>query len=95
MNCKPGDLAVIMRSQFEENLYRFVWVRRAVPKSEWTSPSLLEWECESAGSPLSFEWSDGSGTGTTMKLDICDRNLKPIRPDAAPESVTREKELSE
>lgn len=91
LNCKPGDLAVIMRSPASpENIGKIVRVLRPAVEGEkiegWRvalRPDFPAWIVESAGSDLvwhGFRLANGKRTVSVVKqrayADYC---LKPIR----------------
>jgi hypothetical protein len=72
MNCKPGDLAVIVRAHFPENLGRLVEVLHAY--------DAIRWECMMLGSAAPA----GNLSGVrrmTRYATMRDCNLRPIRWD--------------
>lgn len=78
MNCKPGDLAIVVRSDtFPENigilvevLTPWVWNRTDTPFS---------WHVQSLGRPLAA-WDGYDNKSYTDKCGMYDRSLRPIRP---------------
>lgn len=91
LNCKPGDLAVIIRSpQAPENIGKIVHVIRAASEGEivegWSvclSPNFPAWIVESAGLPMIWASRlDNGEKGPTIivrKRVYADWCLKPIR----------------
>jgi len=72
MNCKPGDLAVLIRvldSEFNPNIGRIVEVLHRAPDLDG-EPA---WTCRMVGSPGHTE------IGASQQADARDRNLRPIR----------------
>jgi hypothetical protein len=69
MNCKPGDMAVIVRSHDTRNIGRLVTVLRPYPRIEasW-------WIC--SGSVLHGIFSDWP---TGAEVGMYDSHLRPIR----------------
>lgn len=96
MNCKPGDLALVVRSSNPENLMKIVEVIKPYDPRDCGIVALDDsrqvWLCESLGSKLA--WSDIAGTHTTRAQTgpIPDECLKPICPGQEDEtSVTKTK----
>ena len=90
MRCKPGDLAVIIGSDFQENIGRFVNV---VSIFNINDPKYgLEWNCVSVGSPLMAY--RGKGRGKTMKLVSSDSDLRPINPPPEESTIEAVREVS-
>lgn len=92
MNCKPGDLAVIVDSAFAENVGLLVSVLAAADSYEGEP----HWTVRSVGSPIKFEWyEDGQPTGELgfdMQTDSPDADMRPIRDpgdDAVDETLLR------
>lgn len=82
MNCRPGDLALIVRSRFGCNLGRIVQVLRAARPCPHASGAV--WTVRSAGRPLACQmWlGDIEVVGQVeprMECDIDDADLRPIR----------------
>lgn len=83
MNCKPGDLAVIVRCRAQENLGRYVSVvdAGALPGS---------WLVRSAGGPLM-----GAPLGNQRfftpcaELNAWDSDLRPIRDNDGEDEILR------
>lgn len=86
MNCKPGDLAVIVRDDFTENAGRVVTVVRASCERELevAIPGDFHWEVHCV-TPLAIGQYDrrtGMLVGPTHRLrqgTVLDRDLRPIR----------------
>ena len=70
MNCKPGDLARMVRSDFPENVNKLVWVREKAPTfvGEGWMVELLQ--------PMktTFGWKPAGSIGSAADTD-----LRPIR----------------
>lgn len=82
MNCKPGDLAVVVSSDFPENIGLVVSVLSL--SSECYEEDDIHWLVRSCGRPLKFEWFDDGRTGTNdfgfdVEVDSPDSTLRPIR----------------
>ena len=106
LNCKPGDLAVIVRSpQSPENIGKIVRVIRPAVEGEWMGGwrvCLMEgyfaWIVESSGSLLT--WASFSKNGKRGSVNLvrqrayADYCLKPIRDpgDDAVDQFTRKLE---
>ena len=91
MNCKPGDLAFIVRSDFPENIGRIVRVVAASGNWTYASGTYFNWEVAVIGSPLTGN-KDGRYVKDTAGI-IPDSFLRPIRPEperlpAPPQEVT-------
>lgn len=97
MNCKPGDLAVVVKPSTIENLGKFVTVIEAVG---WRSAGE---EFTYRGDKYAliadgFVWGVESNTGlvdsrsfATFKVSVCrDEQLRPIRPDGITDEEVRE-----
>ena len=84
MNCKPGDLAFVVRSSNPENLMKIVEVIKACEPHDTpisiTTPTRQLWFCESQGSDL--VWSDlvNQPMARGPRGPIPDECLWPIRP---------------
>lgn len=86
LNCKPGDLAVIVSARFPENIGILVSVLRQYIEGEhlpgdpfrmYEGPYGVSWVVESVGKPIR-KWGE-KGTydlQTTVFADVC---LRPIR----------------
>lgn len=86
LNCKPGDLAVIVKSRFPENIGILVSVLRQYvegehlpgdPFSMYEGPDGVSWVVESVGKPIR-KWGKKKNHDlrTTVFADVC---LRPIR----------------
>ena len=82
MNCKPGDLAIIVTSN-AGNEGRIVEVIR---QSHW---GVGYWHVRSIGSPCMMDIGIPA-----MEASIQDFRLRPIRPDAEPQTIARELETA-
>jgi hypothetical protein len=73
MNCKPGELCIVIRANLAENLGRFVTTVEYDQNPGW--PGMWRVEC---GTRLrGIDWQGNIAVGTTMM--ICDESLRPIR----------------
>lgn len=83
LNCKPGDLAVIVKDDFPENLGKFVHVicfadPEYYPKLDGESPN--QWECKPSSTLMA--WDDRNWryrSSSTALVSIADECLRPIR----------------
>lgn len=83
MNCKPGDLAVVVRAEkMPENLGRLVIVERAADEQEFVRNHAGHiWIVRTAaGSPMSAMFSSGR-VGQVISRPYSDSALRPIRPN--------------
>lgn len=94
MNCKPGDLAIILKALGSErgtgaNIGRLCKVDYAFGMKDTLLGPLFHWHITMVGSP--GRRSDGCfSTGGVFP----DKYLLPIRPLSEPESVERKEEMS-
>jgi hypothetical protein len=92
MNCKPGDLAVIINNPFPENIGKFVTViKLANPENFYGGkPGDFCWECESATEVRVFCDDEGK-TSVMAKDEFCmdDFELKPIRDNDGEDEMIR------
>lgn len=92
MNCKPGDLALVIGARLTPSMIgRIVEVVRAAdPKRDRYVPTMKShsWLCRSLGAPI--EW-DGEMVSERV---IADALLRPIRPNDKQSETEREKELT-
>lgn len=88
MNCKPGDLAFIVRSDFPENIGRIVRVIKLI------NDDPPRWHVVLEGSPAKAYYKTPPHERVpATEGQICDSNLRPIRPEpeqlpAPPVAVT-------
>lgn len=85
MRCRPGDLAVIVRSDIDGNLGRLVEVIGPVPIDVPGEPA---WVVRSHGAPLFTACND-----SRMVAWARDSWLRPLRPDADPVETETEREV--
>jgi hypothetical protein len=82
MNCKPGDLAVIIRDRITENIGLLVEVQDDLD-SHWQDDPCPHWLVVSRGKPLlSRLYDDGAPIGEfeyAMDAYVPDADLRPIR----------------
>lgn len=75
MNCKPGDLAYIVRDPYPENVGRVVRVIGPAERPE-DGP---EWDCESCGAPLRvLDPARPWVLAVDVRFDCYDADLRPI-----------------
>jgi hypothetical protein len=90
MNCKPGDLAIVVRAVFQENLGRLVYVLRANNTNEneddeWIIDPLGRLRCDHG-----CRWTDQAPAGATFTCP--DSVLRPLRDtDGADETLAWKK----
>jgi hypothetical protein len=86
MNCKQGDLAVIVYAgRSGRDLGKLVNVIRG---NGYDEDGDFMWECESSGTPLFAYTEDGYGPGIeSPKALIPDAWLRPIRPGDLEETL--------
>lgn len=101
LRCKPGDLAIVEGnpSTTPELKNRYVIVDRiAIRGTDYevceNIPNRPAWVCYSPGTMLPFRIRSGELRWGKERA-IADFLLRPIRPDAEPESVTTTRELAE
>lgn len=78
MNCKPGDLAIVVRVDGPEDrdvIGLIVEVLRPCPPNEWEEVSEPEWECRSR-SPVRAQ-CDGKRVFSS-EFDVRDSWLRPL-----------------
>lgn len=87
MNCKPGDLAVIVRDEVVRDLHKLVYVREAYG---FDKDGDFCWICDSAGSALVYYDVANKRRYGKKEIVIPDAWLRPIRDpgdDAVDESL--------
>ena len=91
MNCKPGDLAIVVKSKISSNVGLIVQV--IGPHSPLDTgiitcdTSRHMWHCESQGSPIAWELEHSIGTLRRRNGPIPDECLQPIRDDEDDQDV--------
>jgi len=104
MNCKPGDLAFLIRAPKEPcKSPSIVKVLHAAPLGDFKLPDgvtgsgehLEHWVCESSSGDFIVLMEFSGETRKSKYASIPDEFLRPIRPDAEPESTTTSRELAE
>lgn len=75
MNCKPGDLAYIVASDFPENIGAVVEVVKLAPPDP---PFPQEWECRPCSLLLGWDDKTGRVSLSSSSIDVCDISLRPI-----------------
>ncbi|WP_217589774.1 hypothetical protein [Burkholderia sp. GbtcB21] len=79
MNCKPGDLAIVIASGFPSNIGRIVEVLRPCPSCELIDPLVPEWECRMLSPMEGALWFEADGIDPIQdEIDIEDRQLRPV-----------------
>lgn len=89
LNCKPGDLAVIIRSDHPEtraNIGAVVEVVRRWSPFDVLIHGCVSWVVATKGRKLMGFGDDGS-VEPCDEIGVFDRHLRPLRPDGTPESV--------
>lgn len=77
LNCKVGDLAIVISALHEENIGALVDV--LAPGDD---PTLLPfWHVKSAGRPLKFTYIKKKDQGHAVDVFMYDFQLRPIRPE--------------
>lgn len=82
MNCKPGDLAVIIHSDMPENIGAFVEVLEPRFPEQGETDTRPQWWIKSKTPLLGCDPFDPTHTPDCFGIDdgfIADANLKPIR----------------
>ncbi|MEI1392190.1 hypothetical protein [Klebsiella pneumoniae] len=80
MNCKPGDLAIVVRVDHEgdlEDIGLIVEVLAPTPIQFWDSPDSPEWECRTRSSRRTRIPSTGAIV-LAPEFDVKDSWLRPI-----------------
>lgn len=77
MNCKPGDLAYIVRSGAPENIGAVVEVLRPVPPGEWLFQDSPEWVVKARDKLWGFD-SGNPEPYLVDDLETRDCDLRPI-----------------
>ena len=97
MNCKQGDLAIVINDDFQENIGKLVSVGRPATEEEFGYlGGHPNWVCKPIGRVLKG-WSgmdDGSVIEDGNETAIADSNLRPIRPLDELDDVTRDEEVT-
>jgi hypothetical protein len=98
MNCKPGDLAIIVNCDFPANIGKLVSVLRPADMNDYhLGPNENDgflWECETLSDGI-IGWDEGDSYSANKAgglIALTDSYLKPIRDpgdDAADEMVLR------
>lgn len=87
MNCKPGDLAIVVRDLFAENIGRVVEI---IGPAKWVTDAPA-WDCVSRGQPLRVLWIDRAPeTYLSQQGDAYDSDLMPISGVPVHDEVTDE-----
>lgn len=83
MNCKPGDLAIVIRSSTPENVGKIVHVRGIFQQGQngiLSNDSGTIWWCVSEGSPLALRDALRFCPARVTECPIPDHCLRPLRP---------------
>ena len=89
MNCKPGDMARIVKSSNGENVGVIVEVVKFVgADNEYVNL----WDCKTAWPIVGYDVANRKCVAT--KVQIPDAWLRPIRPPETPVTETRDEELT-
>ncbi|MBR8344681.1 hypothetical protein [Burkholderia ambifaria] len=87
MNCKLGDLAIVVRDDHEENIGRVVEIVAAA-KFLTDAPA---WLCQARGEPLVITWIDRAPqTFLDHTAEAYDADLMPISGVPVTDNVTDE-----
>lgn len=98
-NVKPGDLAIIVYDDPEENIGAIVQVKERY-FFQWASPDSVYWVCETRGRPLmGFHCCDRTGDYVGCpeprhEIVLADRQLRPIRGLPLEDEVSAPKGIS-
>ncbi len=99
MNCKPGDLAVVVRARNTPELTgRIVRVIRSARPDDrfegrgWRPTSEAAWVVTSEGTPLPWRLISGSLIFVASR-PVCDFMLRPIRGDESADTTTASETL--
>jgi hypothetical protein len=91
MNCKPGDLAIVTRSQTPSNVGLIVQVTGEHSPLDTgiitTVRSRQVWHCEAQGSPLTYTLNYTIGVEQRRNGPIPDECLRPLRDDEDEQDV--------
>lgn len=94
MNCRPGDLAIVVRSKTPTNIGKIVQVLRRHATGDSHIVSLdsdpVIWLCHTTGSPLHWSGALGIEVVRSDSGPIPDSCLRPLRPDGAPAAALRD-----
>jgi hypothetical protein len=91
MNCKPGDLAIVVRDEFTENIGRVVEVKSVGVHST----DLPAWKVVAHGTPLRILWIDRAPeTYLDFEAEAYDADLMPISGVPLNDEVTDDLEVT-
>lgn len=86
MNCRVGDLAIVINALHPENIGAIVEVLAPGPPD----PTILPyWHVKSAGRALKFTYLQAQDQGRAEDVFMYDFQLRPIRPEELPEAERR------
>ncbi len=101
LNCKPGDLAIVVRAETPGLLGAMVQVVRFVPMGRFAMPEGIvmvdapAWIISSASGRTLPAMREFFGSVVQVKeRPFPDSCLRPIRPDEEPEQVLRNEEMT-
>lgn len=81
LNCKPGDLAVVVRSDFPQNLGKYVTVVCLANQEDYDMPlDSGDWDCQPRSAM--WGWDNAEKTQASIGDDVMginDAELRPIR----------------
>ena len=89
MNVKPGDLAIIVRSEFAEDIGTICEVMYLCDPFEWVDAEIPEWTCKSYRIGRVVD-SDTGELRLALDFDIPDAWLRPVSGLPIDEDVTDE-----
>jgi hypothetical protein len=82
MNCRPGDLAISINTDWPENLGLIVRVvRRHINSREWNYGDRPAWWCV-CEQPMTWHFLISGRVVSAHEGPVPDESLRPIRPDA-------------
>lgn len=94
MNCKPGDFAIIIGADSEEekvDLGKPVYIRCPGHSYAKLGDTRHYWECDTLGQSITvynnFDTYNKSLPGEVV--DIADMHLRPLRPDEGEDEILR------
>jgi hypothetical protein len=94
LNCKVGDLAVIVSNAHPSNIGHIVEVLRPCPACELADPLVPEWECRMFSPLEGWIWFDDGSEIPHDEVDIQDRELRPISGVPVDDEVTDDLEVT-
>lgn len=96
MNCRPGDLAIVVDSYLKENIGKIVMVLEAYRDQGFIvlADRGHVWHCEAAGSPLAWSKAWGIGVAYSQSGPVPDHCLRPLREKPEDDEVNTRVETS-